>query len=220
MYKDYVEQAWEGRWDPETAAPAVRPPVPRTAPPAGNGAKTTEQGGPAGASYHLAFSGEGPEARRFEGTIRVDGRIAGAEYRGPDGAFRQVPARDGITVAMDVTPDAEPLLRLRTVPPDAAVSLELTVDGAPLGRRRVYAGPNGLAILGAPAWGPGEATTLLSARTPPRRVPGEDLGVFVWRTGPRGESAGDDVLIDGDFEKERIVDPATRGILKDYGYWK
>lgn len=221
LYNDYVEQSWQGGWDPETANPAVTPPVPGASPEAGPAGKTTEQRRPSsGASYHLAFSGEGPESRRFEGTIRIEGRIAGAEYRGPDGAFQQLTGRDGITVAVDVAPDEEPQLRLRTSPPDAAVTLELTVDGAPVDRRRVYAGPNGLAILGAPTWGPEDATTVLSARTPPRRVPGEDVGVFVWRTGPHVASAGDDVLLDGDFEKERIVDPATRGILKDYGYWK
>ncbi|MFH1529618.1 MAG: sulfatase [Pseudomonadota bacterium] len=221
LYKDYVEQARDDEWNPETALPRPTPPIPGAGPAAAPSAATPEQGDrPGTAVYHLAFSGKGPEIRRFEGTIRISGRIADAEFLGPDGAFHQRNGRDGITVALDVAPGTEPQLRLRTAPPDAAVTLELTLDGAPVDGSRVYAGRDGLAILGAPTWGPEEAATVLSARTPPHRIPGEDLGVFVWRTGPRAAGATDDLLEEGDFEKERIVDPATRGILKDYGYWK
>ena len=102
----------------------------------------------------------------------------------------------------------------------SAPALAAVQPGAPLDHHRVYAGRDGLATLSATTWGPEEAATMLNSRTPPHRIPGEDLGVFVWRTGPGAAGATDDPFLEGDFEKERIVDPATRGILKDYGYWK
>jgi len=223
LYKDYVEQTWDDEWDPSAAPPQPQRPIPGAAPPAAapSAAATPEQGrGTWGAVYHLAFSGEGPGAHRFEGTIRVEGRVTAAQFRGPDGAFLLTSSRDGIKVGLDVASGAEAELRLQTLPRDAAVTLDLEVDAVPLDRRRVYAGRDGLAILETPSWGPEEAASLLHARTPPHRIPGEDLGVFVWRTGPRGACAAEDSFLDGDFEKERIVDPATRSILKDYGYWK
>jgi len=217
-----VNDAWDSVWDPETAARLrATPPLPgaiQRAAPSAPGASSEQK---SGARYHLAFSGEGPETRTWAGTIRVEGRIMDAEFQGPDGAFQQNPTQDGIRVALNVAPDAEPRLRLRTAPPDAAVILELEVDGKPLDSRRVYAGRDGLALLDGPAWETEEATTVLHAAYPPHRVPGEDLGVYVWRTGPRARSTnGDEAFFEGGFEKEQIVDPTTRGILKDYGYWK
>ena len=221
LYRDYVNDAWDDAWDPGSAPPRAAPPMPGGAPSAAPTAPGISSEQESGARYHLAFSGEGPETRTWAGTIRVEGRIKGAEFQGPDGAFRQVPTLDGIRVALDVAPDAEPRLRLRTAPPDAAVIMELEVDGKPLDPRRVYAGRYGLALLDGPAWGTGEATTVLHAAYPPHRVPGEDLGVYVWRTGPRARGAdSDEAFFEGSFEKEQIVDPTTRGILKDYGYWK
>ena len=222
LYTDFVEQTWDAPWDPDAGTPRAPAPVPGRPAlvPTAVVIPTLEQGGAHGAVYHLAFSGGGPGTHRFEGTLRVEGRITAAEFLGPDGAFRQLAGRDGVVVALDVAPGTEAQLRLWTAPRDASVTLDLTADSVPLDHRRIYVGRDGIATLATPSWTTGEAVSLLHASTPPHRIPGEDLGVFVWRTGPRMEGGADDLFTGGEVEKERMMDPTTRGILKDYGYWK
>ncbi|MBM4371709.1 MAG: sulfatase-like hydrolase/transferase [Deltaproteobacteria bacterium] len=215
LYVDHVARTWSMPWDPDARPPATAAgstaPAP-VAPPARPPSPAST------ARYHLAFSGDPAGGSGFQGEIRVAGAVASAEVLGPDGSFQVDSGGDRIRVSLELAAGREVLLRFATSPPDAAVTLALTLDGKPLATRQVYTGRDGIALLPAASWTEAEALSVLAAEHPPHRIPGMDPGVFAWRTGPRG--AGDPAPPDEDFEKETIVDPTTRGILRDYGYWK
>ncbi len=188
---------------PEAATSAEKPANPASAPPA----QPASPGNTQTARLHLRLHGPG----KFAGVVRSEQPIGGVVV--PPESQATAALRDGAVEFSGVGGD---VIELR-VDPNAALSLTLTRDGAPLMTSSTYAGAYGLCLLGDSMTAPNavditpQALEVLESPVPPVALETIPPGVFVWADAGSGaaeiraESADD-------------LDEEVREMMKEWGY--
>lgn len=206
--------------EPESSRESDRPGESAEEAPAPAGPEPGKEAGAADkGQYNLLITARDKAAVELE--ILVEGELRSPACLGSCDGFGVV---GGNRILVDTGTDQEGRwIRFSTTPPDAPVTLRGQIGGRPLEPGDIFTGRFGVAMLPATGWSRDQAWSLLQSSRPASRLPGQDQGIFVWRTGPlpRGKALAGESPEDSEFGgKEQMMDSTTTNILKEYGYWK
>ena len=141
-------------------------------------------------------------ARRFVGRITVaDGRFVHLEKMGAD-----IDARLASSTELQIDGAAGAGLRFYTDPPDAALTIDLSADGVPIGATELFVGAYGLRLLRGTTLSDFEQAA--AARAGPTLSHSAAPGVYVWR-----ETTVRTQPVDG-----ASMDGSVKTMMKDWGY--
>ena len=181
---------------------------------------------------YLSFNGNGRK-HRISGTIRSSGEITRFRLMRHE-AMDTIHQSDQETLKFNVLVNGDDDgVYLETRPQDAALDIELSLDGKPVQQGRVLYGPYGLPLYRNRNLqsateihiGKKESKYLLAQRPPPYRR-GRELGIFIWR-GPSLAGRAVAIMSSGKREDSDSGKPNTgalkadnevEGMLREWGY--
>lgn len=175
-------------------------------------------------THFLVFNGDKRRSHRFEGTLQTTGRFLLPKTK-PGTTPTCTVKQDKTLVCSVVLTGTATRIQFKTAPPQAPITIGITLDGRALGRGQIFVGPNGIALLS-------EQRTIdtdrlqrfsVAGKRGPRFLIGDDLGLFYWRDSYVDPETAKPIVVPKEHQDDsldRNMSNKMRKLLRDMGYAK